>query len=154
MKLGEQSSKGEMSFAEAVVTQDAINQREEAAGGIAMTMTEAEAYGFKAIFDWLGDAKLFARLDESLEIYRMMDINDRPRIRIRFYTATNRYSLEVVKETDQHKSYLGCTVSTRTPLAGELQTRGSDLHDGRYEKFVWQGILADVVSHEMIPLQY
>jgi hypothetical protein len=48
--------------------------------------------------------------------------------------------------------YLGCTSQCRKPRAGEQHHRGSDLRDGPLAAETWHGILADIVSYEMVML--
>lgn len=68
------------------------------------------------------------------------------------YTAINEYriSYRLPREGDGAGGYLGCVAVSRTPRAGEDWFRGNDLHDGEFSAETWQGILADVVSYEMV----
>lgn len=71
---------------------------------------------------------------------------------------TDRYSYAIrarpdwKTETEGDAGYLGCVASCRKVRAGESWTRGDDLADGPYSEKTWQGILADIVRHEMVAL--
>lgn len=69
----------------------------------------------------------------------------------RFYTSLYRYTI-VAKQHKDGRTYLGCTVSTRMPLAGEDIVRGNDLADGSIERKTWNQILRDVVRFEIVQL--
>ena len=65
-----------------------------------------------------------------------------------FYTHTNKYHISVRNRKDH--TYLGCTVSTRKPRAGEDWTRGNDLHDGPFNQKTWEGIKNDIIAYELV----
>jgi hypothetical protein len=49
-----------------------------------------------------------------------------------------------------YPGYLGCTVSTRKPRAGETWNRGNDLADGIYSYDTFMKIIQDIVSYELV----
>lgn len=65
------------------------------------------------------------------------------------YTNENRYSISASIYEDGH-NYLGCTVSSRKPRAGEDWTRGNDLADGGLTSNTWISILSDIVAYELV----
>ena len=69
---------------------------------------------------------------------------------VTIYTNTNHYAIRYRLPTDTSTGYLGCIASSRMPRAGEDWTRGRDLHDGPFSRETWRGILADIVSYEMV----
>lgn len=71
------------------------------------------------------------------------------KLRVRVYTRDHRYSI-VAKEHGDGRSYLGCTVTTRKPRAGETWNRGSDLADGEFSRRVWERIKNDIISYELV----
>jgi len=78
---------------------------------------------------------------------------DELRFRAEIFTRTHSYCISVhVPEDADDDGYLGCTASTRTPLAGEGHTRGNDLADGKLCQETWHRILADIVAYELVRL--
>ena len=47
-------------------------------------------------------------------------------------------------------SYLGCTVQSRKPRAGEDWTRGNDLPDGKYSYKTWERIKNGILAYELV----
>lgn len=77
------------------------------------------------------------------------------RVEILFYTRDHCY--RIVATVGGHKGekgYLGATVMTRKPRAGEDWERGNDLHDGRRTKETWDKILLDVLRYEMVRVMH
>lgn len=73
------------------------------------------------------------------------------RFTFRIYTETHSYGITAI-DRDKDEGYLGCTVSTRKPRAGEDWTRGNDLADGPFTKETWQEIKNDIIAYELIKL--
>ena len=48
--------------------------------------------------------------------------------------------------------YLGCTVVTRKPRAGEDWNRGNDLADGPLNRETWEKIKNDIIGYELVKL--
>ncbi len=67
----------------------------------------------------------------------------------RVYTHTYRYNITARKHEDGH-TYLGCTVSCRTPRAGEGWTRGNDLPDGEFSRTTWEQIKNAIIRYELV----
>ena len=65
-----------------------------------------------------------------------------------FYTNDHKYSISAIERV-VGKSYLGCTVTTRKPRAGEDWTRGNDLPDGDFTKETWDKIINSIVRYEL-----
>ena len=63
-----------------------------------------------------------------------------------FCTAINTF---VINFSD---IYLGCVASSRTQLAGENWTRGSDLPDGKFCRETFDNIIRAIVGYEMVDL--
>lgn len=76
------------------------------------------------------------------------------RYQIKFYTRKNVYNIRAIPPSEENKiGYLGCTFSSRTPVAGETWTRGRDLYDGNFEEETWLRILSDIVSCELVQIE-
>jgi hypothetical protein len=73
------------------------------------------------------------------------------RIVARPYSYTKK-ELKIGKEIGPSNvpPYLGATVSTRKPRAGEDWTRGNDLADGPYSKDTWEKIKNDIIGYELV----
>lgn len=68
--------------------------------------------------------------------------------RLKLYTSENVYNIVAVSREDG--GYLGCTSTTRKARAGEDWNRGNDLTDGKLCDDIWNEIMADIVSNELI----
>ena len=67
------------------------------------------------------------------------------------YTHNNRYS--IVAETKKDGTgYMGCSVSCRTPRAGEHWKRGNDLSDGPFVRETWEKIKNDIIAYELVKI--
>ena len=66
---------------------------------------------------------------------------------------TNSYCYHISARLPQERKragYLGCTVNTRKPRAGETWTRGNDLPDGSLTKETWESIVRKIVGYELV----
>lgn len=68
----------------------------------------------------------------------------------RIFTQDHIYSISAVEREDG--GYLGCTVVTRKPRAGEDWNRGNDLADGKLDYNTWCKIKDDILGYELVPL--
>jgi hypothetical protein len=73
-------------------------------------------------------------------------------LRVNIYTDNYKYRINAVEKLEGEKSYLGCTVSSRKPLAGEDWTRGNDLADGKLTRETWERIKDHIIGYELIEL--
>ena len=78
-------------------------------------------------------------------------------IRVYLYTHNYRYSIVLVNPGASgngidKNSYLGCTVTTRKPIAGEDWVRGNDLPDGKYCYETWQKIRNAIIAYELVKI--
>lgn len=73
------------------------------------------------------------------------------KFRFNIYTETHRYRISAY-DRSENDGYLGCTSSTRKPLAGEDHTRGNDLADGPFTRETWEKIKSDIVAYELVKL--
>lgn len=73
------------------------------------------------------------------------------KFRFNIYTETHRYRINAY-DRSKDEGYLGCTSSTRKPLAGEDHTRGNDLADGPFNRETWEKIKSDIVAYELVKL--
>jgi hypothetical protein len=99
----------------------------------------AEPYNFKSLADF--ETTLY----DDLARFERQGIEAHPR-GWRIYTDQNVYSISANVAND----YLGCTVKSRKPRAGESHCRGRDLPDGGFDRQTWHRILAGIVSYEMV----
>lgn len=67
------------------------------------------------------------------------------------YTEEHRYRISAMDRSED-EGYLGCTSSTRKPLAGEDHTRGNDLADGKFTRETWERIKGDIIAYELVKL--
>ncbi len=95
------------------------------------------------------DLARFASFDDSAQSLGECGEPGNITATIRIYTETNGYTIRAGKR-DGSDGYLGCTVSSRKPRAGEGWTRGRDLADGLLNEDTWRRILADIVSYEIV----
>ena len=67
---------------------------------------------------------------------------------LELFTSRYRYTISVNEE----RNYLGCTMTCRTPLAGENWNRGNDLPDGKLNRETWERIKDAIVRNELVVL--
>jgi hypothetical protein len=116
-----------------------------------MTPTEL-ASECPQLFDWLMEGKFHLRLNAGEDRLPVIRVDEG--YNVRFYTDRHVYHVIAYPPgRSDGKSYLGCTVSTRKPRAGESHGRGNDLADGLFTLETWHKILADIVSYELVPLE-
>ena len=68
-----------------------------------------------------------------------------------FYTDEYCYYFNATVRTDG-KNYIGCNVSARKARAREVWKRGNDLHDGPFNKEIWNKIIYAIVNYELVKL--
>lgn len=73
--------------------------------------------------------------------------------KVKLYTSNHEYTLSFSLPKNNNKGYLGCILNCRKSECGETVTRGSDLHDGKYSKDTFLGIMFDIIKHEMEPIK-
>ena len=117
-------------------------------------------------YEWLKEISRF----DKVENFIVPDYKD-GRISVKFYTKENRYCISVrlprkfnehIIQTDENNhimresnapidnGYLGCTIQTRKPRAGEDWNRGNDLPDGKYCKKTWDKIKNAIIAYELV----
>lgn len=69
----------------------------------------------------------------------------------KFFTTMQSYHISACLHEDG-KTYLGCTTSSRTPIAGEDWFRSRDLNDGNFNRRTWEGIKNDIIRRELVLL--
>lgn len=74
--------------------------------------------------------------------------------RIHLYTENHVYNISAIDRVVNNLKYdyLGCTVSSRKPRAGETWCRGNDLTDGNLTLETWNKIKNDIISYELVKL--
>ncbi|MDP6583700.1 MAG: hypothetical protein QF535_03515 [Anaerolineales bacterium] len=81
---------------------------------------------------------------------------DRLGYKILYFTQTHNYSIKVLStrgaDVIDENAYLGCQLGERKPLAGCEYIGGRDCLDGSYSKETWCGIVADMLSFELVRL--
>jgi hypothetical protein len=107
------------------------------------------------------DLSRYARWDRDVELVEHLADGT---VRVRIYTDVHCYAISALggysyapsepRVEGRPSSYLGCIASARKPRAGEDWGRGNDLHDGPLTEETWIGILGDIVSYEMVQLQW
>ena len=73
-------------------------------------------------------------------------IKDTSTDRLLLVTPTHQYSIRVSPD------YLGCSVISRLAQPGEDWLRGSDLHDGKFNRITWEHILRDIFAYELVEI--
>ncbi len=99
--------------------------------------------------DWIGE---LGTLRTQPNAWRFEDLHpeaDMETGRLIFCTAAHQYT---VRFRSLERTYLGCGVTSRTTRPGETWTRGNDLHDGKFSRETWDGILRGVLAYELVEL--
>lgn len=91
----------------------------------------------KLLKKWCGRFR-WDGFDWELNVAKLDDI-----VKLVLFTEKYKYTINA------KPTYLGCTVSSRTPRAGENHTRGNDLADGKFGYDTWIKIVHDVVGYEL-----
>lgn len=106
--------------------------------------------------EWLPKLCPFGKIDmyvdEDVKSDTESSADEERRYTCRLYTNDYQYRLYAV-ERIKDNGYLGCTMSTRKPRAGEDWTRGSDLPDGPFTEETWNRIVCAIVANELVPLK-
>lgn len=109
------------------------------------------------IASWL--APLFTHQSHKLPKYGRSDIlllykgGEVEQGKVKLYTTNFEYTISFTLPKDNNGGYLGCILSCRKHECGETVTRGCDLHDGKYTKDTFLGIMYDIIKHEMEPIK-
>jgi len=104
------------------------------------------------LVEWM-DAMKNGYRDSEIYMYEFeSDSRKSKALRIRLFTDINDYSIVAYPKTDEYRSYLGCTYSSRRPRAGEDWTRGGDLADGDFSTWTWTKILSDIIGTELVKI--
>lgn len=74
-------------------------------------------------------------------------------VKMSLFTDTNHYSITAKPPHDGYEGYLGCTMTSRKPRAGEDWHRGNDCLDGPFTKEIWLGILGDIIAMELVDIK-
>ena len=108
---------------------------------------------FPDLVQWLEPLCRYNKLEDFIQV----DYKKIPRhttgndLFLTMYTKDNQYNIHAYpKHNEEESGYLGCTVTTRKPRAGEDWTRGNDLADGGYTKEIWDRILNNIISYELV----
>jgi len=105
------------------------------------------------MYKWLKEISRYSKVEDFV----LPDYKNG--IRVYFYTKENCYSIKVKipmpnddSSENNNYGYLGCTVQTRKPRAGEDWNRGNDLANGKYCKETWDKIKNDIISYELVKI--
>lgn len=101
----------------------------------------------------------------GVEMYVLCDHKD-PDHRATFHFFTKEYHYRIscrpngfrhetvengkIVAASNEPSYLGCTVQSRKPRAGEDWTRGNDLPDGKCNYETWTKIKNNIIAYELV----
>jgi len=116
---------------------------------------------FENLVSWINKGKFFKISSFNIQVTNEYDCfhkdNSVWRISLKLATNTNIYHIAVSMREHDAKSlsdlYLGATSSSRRNRAGETWARGSDLSDGKFSEELWNKILSDIVSYELVTFQ-
>lgn len=111
-----------------------------------MDSPQEEKYlSWEDVLKWINEDLKYG-LFENLEI----DIvSDNPEVKkIKTCSKNNQYFITVKKSSKNTEGYLGCTVSSLSPLEGENWIRGKDLADGSLCQETWNKIMKDIIARE------
>lgn len=115
-------------------------------------------------YSWLKEIVRWGKLEDFIHWSEETYNKKFYKARCNIYTHDYIYSISVhvtadqrIKESDKLEKYithdyLGCTVSTRKPRAGEDWNRGNDLPDGKFNKETWEQIKNSIVRHELVKI--
>lgn len=101
----------------------------------------------KDLEQWMTRLTRYSKMDKIL-IKETEQTNQG--IRYRMYTDKHCYS--IVAHERESGGYLGCTVLTRKPRAGEEHNRGNDLADGKLTQETWYKIMYDIIGYELVEI--
>lgn len=110
------------------------------------------------LYQWLKEISRY----QAVESFVLPDYKNG--IRVQLFTNNHQYNISArprseYKETiedgeitgaSNSPSYLGCTVMTRKPRAGETWNRGNDLPDGPYSYETWGKIKDAILAYELV----
>ena len=96
-------------------------------------------------YEWLKEISRYSKVEDFI----LPDYKDG--IIVSFYTHDYFYCVNV-KLPKKDNGYLGCTVQTRKPKAGENWNRGNDLADGKYCRETWERIKNDIIAYELVKI--
>ena len=91
----------------------------------------------RTLLEWLTENSY---IDES----KIQVIDNKPE-RTSVYLFTSDHCYRIIA----HKTYLGCTVSTRRNRPGETWNRGNDLSDGPFTRETYDRIMSGIVGYEL-----
>lgn len=104
---------------------------------------------FKQLDEWITAICRFGSSEEFVHSEGTNDLGQKTQRQI-FYTRENRYSIVAIEKEFYGPDYLGCTVTTRKPRAGENWNRGRDLADGPFTEETWERIKNDIIAYELV----
>ena len=101
------------------------------------------------IYEWLKEISRYSKVEDFI----LPDYKNG--IRVYFYTKENSYSIIIrtpMTKDKKDNGYLGCTVLTRKPRAGEDWNRGNDLADGIFSEETFDKIKSDIIAYELVKI--
>ncbi len=97
------------------------------------------------LIEWVEQMKHGYR-DSDLYLYEEVREDGKKGFRLKLFTEINEYTIVAVND------YMGATMSSRKPRAGEDWTRGGDLADGNFCHDTWVRILGDIIGCELVKI--
>ena len=104
---------------------------------------------YTEVYEWLREISRYSKVEN----FCLPDYKNG--VRVYLFTRDYRYSISFRRPGEKNKKddgYMGCTVTTRKPRAGEDWNRGNDLADGDYSEKTWDEIKNDIISYELVKI--
>lgn len=101
------------------------------------------------IYEWLKKISRYGKVEDFI----LPDY--KKGIRVYLFTKEYRYSISIRTPMTKNKKdngYLGCTVQSRKPRAGEDWIRGNDLADGVFSEKTFDKIKNDIIAYELVKI--
>ena len=101
---------------------------------------------------WLRDICRWGIYEEFVNWLEESNCPDEYKGKVVIYTHDNEYYITFINNKKDNKTYMGCTVSKRKPIAGETWTRGNDLPDGDFSLDTWNKIKDSIIAYELVKI--
>ena len=120
---------------------------------------------YNEVVSWLSEICRSNKVEDHVVCYHNLHDDS---YNFHFYTKKYRYNLKARPYSTKQSMYrngktigesnsapyLGCTVQSRKPRAGEDWNRGNDLPDGIYNKATWDRIKNAIIAYELVKISF
>ncbi len=120
---------------------------------------------YNEVVSWLSEICRSNKIEDHVVCYHNLHDDS---YNFHFYTKEHRYNIKARPYSSKQSMfrdgktigesnsapYLGCTVQTRKPRAGEDWNRGNDLPDGIYSRATWDKIRNAIIAYELVKISF